>query len=150
MDESLTIRTVDAVELSLPVAGVGSRCYAFIIDWHIRALAAAVWAFGALGLFAFTGLGADRGQPTFIFGVVLPAALLYLGYHPVLEVLQRGRTPGKRMAGLRIVTSDGGTPSMGALIVRNLFRILDSLPVCYGFGLVMLVATYATCLPAPS
>src|SRR4051812_15297531 len=124
MDESLTIRTVDAVELSLPVAGVGSRCYAFIIDWHIRSIVAGIWVLATLGLFAYTGLGADRGQPTFIFGVVLPAGLLYLGYHPVLEVMQHGRTPGKRMAGLRIVTADGGTPSAGALIVRNLFRLL--------------------------
>ena len=48
----------------------------------------------------------------------------------------RGRTPGKRMAGVRIVARDGGAPSVGALLVRNVFRLIDSLPLLYGVGLV--------------
>jgi hypothetical protein len=38
-----TLATVEAVDVSLPVAGIGSRSYAFIIDWHIRFIAAAAW-----------------------------------------------------------------------------------------------------------
>jgi hypothetical protein len=48
---SLSIATVDAVRIELPVAGLGSRAYAFIIDWHIRAAAALVWL-GAVTLIA--------------------------------------------------------------------------------------------------
>ncbi|HTD10746.1 MAG TPA: RDD family protein, partial [Steroidobacteraceae bacterium] len=52
-----------------------------------------------------------------------------------------GRTPGKRMAGVRIVARDGGMPSAGALLTRNVFRLLDSLPVFYGVGLTATIVT---------
>ena len=39
------------------------------------------------------------------------------------------------MAGVRIVARDGGVPSAGALLARNVFRLIDSLPVFYGVGL---------------
>lgn len=141
MEEKLTIHTTDAMQLSLPIAGMGGRCYAFIIDWHIRLLASFAWFFGVLIL--MTGdisrdileqaLGDDGSQVFYV--AVLPALLIYLFYHPVLEVLMQGRTPGKRMAGVRIVSSAGLTPSVGALLTRNIFRIIDSLPAWYIVGL---------------
>jgi hypothetical protein len=51
----------------------------------------------------------------------------------------RGRTPGKRMAGVRVVDRQGGTPSSLALLVRNAFRLVDCLPVFYGVGLTMTI-----------
>jgi hypothetical protein len=66
---------------------------------------------------------------------------LYLLYHGVLEIAMRGRTPGKRWAGVRLVTRTGATPSIGALLTRNVFRIIDSFPVFYGVGLAATVLT---------
>jgi hypothetical protein len=45
------------------------------------------------------------------------------------------------MAGIHIVTRTGGSPGIGALLTRNVFRLVDSLPLLYGVGLV---ATFAT------
>ena len=53
----------------------------------------------------------------------------------------RGRTPGKRIAGVRLVTREGDIPGAGALLLRNIFRLLDSLPVCYLVGLATVVFT---------
>ena len=39
------------------------------------------------------------------------------------------------MAGVRIVNRQGGTPSTLALLIRNAFRLIDSLPAFYGVGL---------------
>jgi hypothetical protein len=47
-----------------------------------------------------------------------------------------GRTPGKRMAGIRIVMRDGTPPGIGPLLIRNVFRLLDSLPLVYVVGIV--------------
>jgi hypothetical protein len=66
---------------------------------------------------------------------------MYFLYHFVLEIAMHGRTPGKRMAGIHIVTRTGGSPGVGALLTRNVFRLVDSLPLLYGVGLV---ATFAT------
>jgi hypothetical protein len=53
----------------------------------------------------------------------------------------RGRTPGKRMAGVRLVTREGDIPGAGALILRNLFRLIDSMPFIYVVGLITVVVT---------
>ena len=135
-DDVLTIHTVDAVDVHLARAGIGSRSYAFLIDWHIRFVAAFVWFIGAL---AITGTSFKEGYKVLV--VVLPAAALYFLYHPVLEVLMQGQTPGKRWIHLRIVTPDGSTPGAGALLMRNVFRILDSLPAVYALGLLVMFCT---------
>jgi hypothetical protein len=71
----------------------------------------------------------------------LPTLFLYFFYHPVLELALRGRTPGKRIAGVRLVTREGDIPGAGALLLRNVFRLLDSLPICYIVGLITVMFT---------
>ncbi len=125
--------------MTLRVAGPGTRAYAFIIDWHIRLLVALAWV--ALGWVIGRVLGRNLNSILFPLAFVVPAVLIYFFYHPVLELLMRGRTPGKRMAGARIVTLEGSTPGAGALLMRNLFRLIDSLPVFYLVGLVCCMFT---------
>jgi hypothetical protein len=42
-DDQLTVQTVTGVDLTLSIAGPGTRSYAFVIDWHIRLLLAGAW-----------------------------------------------------------------------------------------------------------
>ncbi len=141
--EELTVRGLTGVDMTLTVAGPGTRSYAFVIDWHIRLLLALAWALLGLLLRLALPRGSDAAltSTVFVLAVVAPAVLIYLLYHPVLEVVMRGRTPGKRMAGARIVTREGATPGTGALLVRNLFRLIDSLPLFYMVGLVCCLVT---------
>jgi uncharacterized RDD family membrane protein YckC len=118
-------------------AGIGSRAYAFLIDWHIRLLAALGWFAAAIAV-----LGTDLAVLAEHWRwSLLPPALLYFLYHPVLELALHGDTPGKRTAGLRTVTRDGRTPGVGALLTRNLLRVVDSLPLFYALGLVVMFCT---------
>src|SRR5690606_14256322 len=138
MDGTLKIPSVTGIDVELRIAGPGGRSYAFVIDWHIRVLAALAWMIlAALGYFGSINAipSLQASQADFVLIVVLPAAALYFLCHPVLEVLMRGRTPGQRIAGVRIVKRDGGVPGIGPLLVRNLFRLVDSLPVFYVVGL---------------
>jgi uncharacterized RDD family membrane protein YckC len=121
----------------LDIAGPGSRSYAFIIDWQYRALLALGWFCGAWLLVRVIALGSEVAIARMQWlAAVTPALGIYLLYHPVLEVLMRGRTPGKRQAGVRIVTRAGATPDSAALLVRNVLRLVDSLPIFYMVGLV--------------
>jgi hypothetical protein len=72
---------------------------------------------------------------------LVPAAAIYFLYHPLIEVLMQVRTAGKRMAGIRIVTERALTPDAGALVIRNVFRLVDSLPAFYVLGLVVAMFT---------
>lgn len=136
--EELNITGLTGVAMTLPVAGPGTRAYAFLIDWHIRLLVALAWLL--LGWLIGLGLG-SAAKTTFVLLAVAPALLIYFFYHPVLELLMHGRTPGKRMAGARIVTLEGATPGTGALLMRNVFRLIDSLPLFYLVGLACCVLT---------
>jgi uncharacterized RDD family membrane protein YckC len=126
------VQSVTGVDLTLTVAGPGSRSYAFVIDWHIRLLLACAWLLFAI--YALQLSLSPRSQDA-LFSL-LPALVIYFLYHPILEVAMRGRTPGKRMAGVRLLNRAGGLPSVTALLIRNIFRLIDSLPVCYVVGLV--------------
>lgn len=137
----ITFQTVTGVDVELTIAGPGSRSYAFVIDLHIRVLVALAWLlvghlvyFGGLRMTENPGAG-------YALWVWLPTVLIYFFYHPVLEIAMRGRTPGKRIAGVRLVTREGDIPSVGPLLLRNVFRLLDSLPVCYLVGLIAVVLT---------
>ena len=142
--DEFTIASATGVEVTLDVAGAGSRSYAFVVDWHIRVILAIGW----FSLIALLTVGhvfpEERGVNTsklYAFAVVLPAFAIYFFYHPVLELLMRGRTPGKRIAGVRLVTTAGATPSIGAILIRNLFRLIDGLPMFYIVGLICTLVT---------
>lgn len=129
--DEVTVQSVTGVDLTLGIAGPGTRSYAFVIDWHIRLLLSGAWLLvAAVVLQVKITWSTHDGLLS-----VLPAAVIYFLYHPIVEVMTRGQTPGKRMAGVRILDRDGGQPSTTALLLRNVFRLIDSLPATYLVGL---------------
>ena len=140
-DARLRVDSVTGVPLELSVAGPGGRSFAFIIDFHIRVLAALTWYFGGMLLVPLVFDGSTYGPAIMLWALQVPAALIYLLYHPVLEIVMAGRTPGKRIAGVRIVTTDGSVPGAGSILLRNVFRYVDGLPALYVVGLVTSVVS---------
>jgi uncharacterized RDD family membrane protein YckC len=144
-NEQYTIPGLTGVDVSLPIAGPGSRSYAFVIDWHIRIVLALAWFVGAMllefGSLRFPLQTGTRDLSPLLLAFLAPM-IIYFFYHPVLELLMRGQSPGKRIAGVRVVTVNGGTPGVGAVLIRNIFRLIDCLPVLYfvGFATTLLSA----------
>jgi uncharacterized RDD family membrane protein YckC len=140
----LTVDSVTGIDVALPVAGAGARAFAFLIDWVIRLLLALAWFSAATVIYngdLSLAPPLDNDAHWFV-GVAAPALAIYFLYHYVLELVMRGRTPGKRMAGVSVISRDGTTPSAGALLTRNVFRLIDSLPLFYGVGLIAVIATH--------
>jgi len=138
----LVVESATGVEVHLRLAGPGARSLAYVIDWHLRLVLGLSWFVVA----AMTYNGAPSllphvVDPSWVAVVAAPAAAIYLLYPCVLELVMRGSTPGKRMARIRISARNGGVPSMGALLMRNIFRLIDSLPVAYGVGLLAVMLT---------
>lgn len=119
-----TVLALDNVPLDLPVAGAGSRVLAAFIDYMLLGALAFAWvvAFFAISV----AWPAVRGVWAIII-VIVGLFLLDWGYFAGLEVALGGRTPGKKVVGLRVVGREGGSPSTGALILRNLLRSPDLL-----------------------
>jgi uncharacterized membrane protein SpoIIM required for sporulation/uncharacterized RDD family membrane protein YckC len=135
---SLPVSSATGVDARLVLAGPGARAMAFVIDWLLRTALTIVYLLAAsyLLLGNLSGnVAMDQMTTWYLFGV-LPASAIYFLYHIILEPLMAGRTPGKRIAGLRVLSLEGHAPSSGALITRNVFRIVDSLPVGYVVGLL--------------
>lgn len=141
-EEALIVRGLTGVDIRVRIAGLGTRSFAFVTDWLLRTLIALGWLLiGALARL-IPPVMADRlpGDGLLLVTVILALATYFL-YHPVLETAMRGRTPGLRKAGARIVTVEGATPATGPILIRNLFRLIDCLPVFYMVGLACCALT---------
>jgi len=140
----LTVDSVTGIDVSLPVAGAGARAYAFLIDWVIRLILALAWYSVATVIYNgdLSLAPPPETDARWFAAVAAPALAIYFLYHLVLETVMRGRTPGKRMAGVSIISRDGSAPGVGALLTRNVFRLIDSLPLFYGIGLIAVMTTH--------
>lgn len=125
--------TPEAVAIGLDVAGLGSRMIALLLDTLIQAAAALVLGFAAV----FAGL--DQTAVQVVLGILL--FVLVWGYFPLWETLWAGRTPGKRAQHLRVVRTDGQPAGVAPILVRNLIRIVDFLPVNYAIGAVTMLVS---------
>jgi uncharacterized RDD family membrane protein YckC len=134
--DSLIVTSATGVDVELAIAGPGSRSYAFIIDWHIRVLLALTWLIVASLIQFGVAFLAVRSMGAAAAITIGPTVAIYVLYHPLVELAMRGQTPGKRMAGVRVINRLGGTPSSLAILIRNGFRLIDSLPAFYGVGLL--------------
>ena len=118
-----TVLSLDNVPVELPVARVGSRVLAALVDYVLLTLVTLAWAMGSLALAASLGLRPGWGVALLLAGAFL---LDYL-YFAAQEIAFDGRTVGKRLFGLRVVARDGAAAGAGAVLVRNLVRTVDVL-----------------------
>ena len=132
-EDRVTISTPEGVELNLTLAGIGSRMIAAMFDLAIQT---ALWF--VIGFAFIEGLG---GTSLSAAALSIVAFVLVFGYDVAFEVLAGGRTPGKRLTGLRVVRNGGRPVDLVSSAIRNVLRLLDFLPGMYGLGMVSVFAT---------
>jgi uncharacterized RDD family membrane protein YckC len=132
----LEIETPDHVVLRFQLAGAGNRGFAAIVDF----LAASILVFAID--FSFQKLAEiDPSLGDWTGWVIFFELFIAWLYFVLLEWLWNGQTIGKRIFGLRVISEDGEPARFVAVIVRNLVRVVDFLPLFYGLGLVTLIAS---------
>lgn len=133
VDDRMTISTPEGVEVEMVLAGLGSRFLARLLDTFIQAVG--IIALAIVTAVANTaGLGGWAGA-LFAVGAF---GLLWV-YDVACETLASGRTPGKRVAGIRVVGLRGEPVGFRASAVRNVLRIIE-------FALVYLPAVVSVLL----
>src|SRR4029453_10061463 len=122
VDEAETVLGIDNIPLALPVASLGSRALAAALDYLIVGLVATLLIVGfALLITRLPRWGVGWMAALMILGFFL----LEYGYFAGVEVFTGGRSFGKWVLDLRVVSHSGGKASVGALLLRNMVRLLD-------------------------
>ena len=70
---------------------------------------------------------------------ILVLFCIYWGYFAFFEIIWSGRTPGKRLAHVRVVKESGRAMTAYDAIARNVLRAIDFLPVMYGVGVLVMM-----------
>ncbi|MEB3294805.1 MAG: RDD family protein [Synechococcales bacterium] len=140
----ITLRTPESVELEFLLPGIGSRVFAYVIDYTILMVSMAlVFIFGSL-FFAqlleyLDRIGMNTEPIVQWIGAIALLALfaLYVGYFVIFETMWKGSTPGKRWAKIRVIREDGRPIALNHATMRALLRPIDDL-FFIGFFLILL------------
>lgn len=123
----IVVVTPEGVRFGLPLAAPPTRLLAWLIDILAISTIAGVMA---KFLILLSVLSED----------LMSAALLLfyfatsVGYPMAFERLWSGQTPGKRVMGLRVVDTRGLKLELSQIVIRNLMRLVDELPLFYLVG----------------
>lgn len=157
-EDNITVRSSQALystdqhRLDLTHAGPSSRILAYAIDYVVILLLQVALLSLAFLLFplgdslrsSVSGLGengpTERWTIVFLGFLVVTQLLIEWVYFVSVEMTTRGRSLGKAIVKLRVVSDGGHPPSLGQSIARNLLRTVDILPGYYVVGLVSMVA----------
>ena len=152
MASAIGFETPENVQIHYQPAGLGHRFIAWLVDQILVFLLSLVLIFVTLivGLIfgsvvnevldslgrrledATTDVNAGRQVVFYVFGAgVLIWGFSSLMYFAGSELFQRGQTIGKRMIGIRVVKANGFALDPLSILLRNLFRVADQIPVLW-------------------
>jgi len=145
--DKLNIATPELVAIEFPLAGLGSRFVAILLDYLLQALT--VFFFILVLVVLLPGqAGSNVAQAgnslsdkwTIAILIAVPFLLVW-GYFTLFEAFWRGQTPGKRIMRIRVIQQTGRPISLLESMGRNLLRLVDWLPAFYFVGVVSLFVT---------
>ena len=123
----LEIETPEGVRFSYELATPAVRALAWCVDGAAIG-AASIAAAKAAEALDFISRDVAKG-----IGILAYFAIS-IAYGIVLEWRWRGQTVGKRLFGLRVIDVQGLRLQLPQIVVRNLLRFVDALPVLYLAG----------------
>jgi len=134
------LETPESVAVTYPVAGIGSRFLATLIDTLVQLAVVAALAIVMLVIIGVSGLRTS-GTAVYValaIGVLIVTAIL-LGYYIFFELIWNGQSPGKRAMRLRVIQISGYPVTPFAVLIRNVLRLVDFLPAYYGVGVITMI-----------
>lgn len=134
MLNDIDIRTPEHISLKFQLAGLGSRSAAFLLDLLIVLLLESAFGWSVSYLMHFFPWTSSYLIALMIF----IAFMLLWGYFALFEFYGAGKTPGKRLIGIRVIHENGQNLTFLAAFIRNLLRIVDFLPALFFLGIIMI------------
>lgn len=120
--ESVKVNTSQHVEIDYPVSGLGERIAARLID-----LACFIGLYILFILLVLmTGLSGLSDASPYIFYLAIGLYFTaYVFYNLICEIFMNGQSIGKRLMKIKVISLDGGQPTIGQYFIRWVFRIVD-------------------------
>ena len=112
--QTISVRTTQNVSIQYPVASVGDRILAYLLDSVILV------GYMIVVFAAFVNMDLDVWWLWVIF-LVVP----WFFYHLTFEIFMNGQSPGKRVLNIQVVRLDGTQPSIGNYMLRWVFSLVD-------------------------
>jgi uncharacterized RDD family membrane protein YckC len=139
--DQLSIDTPELVSIEMPLAGIGSRFIAVLVDTVLWFIA----LFVIILLISFLGPAmAAFNKLSYQWTVALVIFLVFLfnwGYFTLFEAFWNGRTPGKKIAKIRVIQKSGRPIGLFESMARNFIRYIDQIPSFYAVGVVTMFIT---------
>lgn len=133
--DHIEFETPENVKVRYEIAGLGSRFLAWITDQLLLVILGFLILLGLIvgGLAAGSDFqfSEERNVPYAIGLAILIIGLGNFVYFAVFELFMRGQTIGKRQVNIRVVKVNGFGLDAGSILIRNLFRVLDHIPVMW-------------------
>lgn len=139
--DQLSIETPELVAIQMPIAGIGSRFIALLVDYLIWIpgilVVGRLFAFFLPSLKAFNSLSEQWAFAVYLFLIFL----FNWGYFTLFEAFWNGRTPGKRVARIRVIQRSGRPIGLFESMARNFIRYVDQIPFFYAVGAIAIFVT---------
>jgi uncharacterized RDD family membrane protein YckC len=120
--ETIKVNTSQHVDIDYPVAGLGERIAARLIDLGMFLVLYSILAL----LFVSTGLSANlKSTPYLLYTLIGIFAASYIFYNLICEIFMNGQSVGKRLMKIKVISLDGSQASIGQYFIRWLFRLVD-------------------------
>lgn len=135
-------QTSEKISVNFSLATPIQRIAAYFIDYIIK-IATVLVMLGILGIASinedfFTSIFTENGSVIILAVYLLLGMIFFLFYNMLFEIFWKGQTPGKKIVHIRVIMDDGTFVSVYGVILRNIFRIVDMLPLYYITGIICL------------
>jgi uncharacterized RDD family membrane protein YckC len=138
-DLKLDVTTPERVAIDLPIAGIGYRVLAYLVD-VLALLSVSLVLYFAYSFIGPSAVELYQDAPRVLKVIALVAGFVVLWvYWTAMEVFWNGQTLGKRVMHIRVVRKDGSPVTAFESAVRNLLRVVDFMPACYPVGVVTML-----------
>lgn len=117
--ETVRVSTSQHIDIDYPVAGLGERVAARLIDFGLFVVVFLAFLF----MFAVTGLLRGGGLVTSVMVIIYVVGFVF--YDLVCEIFMNGQSIGKRWLKIKVISLDGSQASLGQYFIRWVFRIVD-------------------------
>ncbi len=125
----IQIETPFNIDLEFEIAEAHKRLFAYLIDFAILLL-----FFMSMKYFYYGGfnLSSTESLKSHVGLDILTISLPMLLYSLVCEVMMHGQTIGKKILNIRVLSLDGGEPSLSQYTIRWMFKVFEW-PFFFGY-----------------